>query len=439
MDGEVQAKSAIATPFSLRGLVRNLFTVGTFATLAKLMGGVKVAVTARYFGAGGELDAYLIAFLLPSFIADVFAGSISSALVPALARMQGDDARNLCRSVLSAGTGLLAALAVVLGAASFVVPFPASRRDLVRSLLFVLLPLVPLSAMSVTCRAVLNSQGRFWVAAATQVVTPTFTVLLLFATANRWGVYSLAMGTLFGNMMEVAFLAANVRRLGFPIVPRWPVAVTEELRAVFAQYIPMVAGALVLGGSTFVDQGFATLMGTGGIAILTYGTKLTSVMLALGPAALGTAILPYLSKISAEENWTELRLALRRFLLVIAAVTIPVTAVLMVFSEPLVRLYLQRGQFSAEVTAEVSRVQQFSLVHVPIAVTLALAMGLTASLRANRLLLRVAFAGLVTNAVFDLILMRYFGVAGIAASDSVAGLVMLGYLGLLLHRRLVAS
>src|SRR4051812_32246154 len=120
------APVTISGPFSFGGLVRNLFTVGSFATLVKLAGALKVAVTARYFGAGSELDAYLIAFLLPSFFADVFAGSISSALVPALLRVppegSPDTARRLCQSVLAAAVALLGAIALLVAVGSYLVP-----------------------------------------------------------------------------------------------------------------------------------------------------------------------------------------------------------------------------------------------------------------------------------------------------------------------------
>jgi putative peptidoglycan lipid II flippase len=447
MDAELQANSATQPRrrlFSRAGLIGDLFTVGSLATLVKLIGAVKVAVTARFFGANSELDAYLIAFLLPSLFADVFSGSISSALVPAFLRTQSEEGReaaqSLYRKVLTASTVLLGAIAILLGLIFYVIqPLLAPRAgrfELIRPLLFVLLPVLPLSAMSVTWRAVLNAHGRFWVAAAIPSITPLFSIALLFAATNHWGVYVLAMGTVGGNLVEAALLAIAVRQLGYSIAPQWNPAAITELRDVAGQYVPMVAGALVLGGSTFIDQGFATLLGTGGIAILTYGTKLTRVLLALGPAALGTAILPYLSRMAAEGNWTGIRKATRRFVLVICAVTIPVTLMLIAFSEPLVRIYLQRGLFSAEITKEVARVQQFSLIQIPIAVTLALAMGLTASLRANRLFFRVALLGLVLNAISDFVLMKYLGAAGIAASDAIAGLAMLGYLSLLLNRRL---
>ena len=115
MNTGVQASAS--TP-KRSGLVGNLLTVGSFATLVKLIGAVKVAVTARFFGTSSELDAYLIAFLLPAFFVDVFSGSISSALVPTLLRTEAENGpeagRTLCQNVFSAASALLCVLAVVL-------------------------------------------------------------------------------------------------------------------------------------------------------------------------------------------------------------------------------------------------------------------------------------------------------------------------------------
>ena len=84
----------------------------------KRVAAVKVAVTARLFGAGSDLDAYLIAFPLASFLAQVFAGSIRSALVPTLVRTEPGQARKLSQDVLSAAAALLCALAILIVAVS---------------------------------------------------------------------------------------------------------------------------------------------------------------------------------------------------------------------------------------------------------------------------------------------------------------------------------
>ena len=71
-----------------RSVFADLFRVGTLATAVKILGAAKVAFTASVFGASGQLDAYLIAFLIPSLFVDVLSGSMSAALVPALLRIR---------------------------------------------------------------------------------------------------------------------------------------------------------------------------------------------------------------------------------------------------------------------------------------------------------------------------------------------------------------
>ena len=128
------------------------------------------------------------------------------------------------------------------------------------------------------------------------------------------------------------------------------------------------------------------------------------------------------------------RVAMRRWFYMICLVSIPVTALLIWFSEPLVRLYLQRGAFSVEMAQEVAHVQRFSLIQIPLAMSVALVLRSMAALRATRLFWRVAIMTLVVNAVADAVLMRYLGAAGIAAADSVAALVTLALLGRLLAK-----
>ncbi len=160
-------------------------------------------------------------------------------------------------------------------------------------------------------------------------------------------------------------------------------------------------------------------------------------LLSVGGTTVGAVSLPYLSRLAAAENWLALRYVVRRSILIIAMLAIPATALMIWHSETLVRLYLQRGVFSAKLASEVARVQRFSLLQIPVGLTLALLMRFMAAVGANRLLLRVAFATLVVNVFADAVLMQRLGAAGIAAADSVAGLVPLVLLAILLTRHAV--
>ena len=74
-------------PDRRRGLWVNASVVSGLTALVKVAGAVKTIAIARFFGASGELDAYLLAFLIPSFLAEVLCGAIVPALVPRLVEL----------------------------------------------------------------------------------------------------------------------------------------------------------------------------------------------------------------------------------------------------------------------------------------------------------------------------------------------------------------
>ena len=90
-------------------------TVGTLTSLTKIAAAVKVAVTARYFGASDELDAYLIAFLLPGFFVDTVAGTFTPSLVPELIRARTrNKAGRLAQSSLALVLAAMLPLTLIL-------------------------------------------------------------------------------------------------------------------------------------------------------------------------------------------------------------------------------------------------------------------------------------------------------------------------------------
>src|SRR5579871_5666761 len=133
-------------------------TVGTYTGLVKVAGAAKVVFTARAFGMSDGLDAYLIAFLLPSFIADTLAGSLTSAFIPTFIEVRELEGREsavrLYRNVLGAAAALLAMAALVFGLlAPWVLrvlasSFPAAKLALTVSMFWVMLPIIPFAAFS---------------------------------------------------------------------------------------------------------------------------------------------------------------------------------------------------------------------------------------------------------------------------------------------------
>jgi putative peptidoglycan lipid II flippase len=428
-----------------RRVLGDAVLVGALTTAAKLAGAAKVMATARYFGAGDLLDAFLIAFLLPSFVSDVVAGSFTPTLVPVLVRAQATEgphaAQRLARLALGFSGGLMLAAALALALMGrWLLPlagssFSPEKLHLSYLLFLGLIVWLPMSACIATWRAVLNANRCFALAAIAPLASPVLLIVFLFAFAERWGVAILCGGTVAGVALECLVLALAVRRLGYPVTPLPGAWKAPELKTLRDQYFPLAAGVVVSSMGIVVDQSVAGRLGPGQVSALSYGNNLTKVLLAIVASGLSTAVLPMFSRLAAAKDWTRLRHSALLYAGAATLFMVPITALLIAYSAPLVRILFEHGAFDRSAAQVVTEVQRFSLLQAPLSILVAVAGRLTVSLSANAVLLRMGIAALITNTTLDLILSRWLGVAGIALATSGVQVVSLLVLVLLLRRR----
>lgn len=418
-------------------------TVGALTLLVKLAGAVKVMVIAKHFGTGDEMDAFLIAFLLPSFVAEVLAASFSAALIPTFVEVREQEGRAKAEELLSGVTSrtlhLLLLVTVALALCSHWIVallgsgFSQAKLEQAQMLFLTLLPLLVLSGVSATWRAVLNAGEQFALAAIAPGMTPLLTIALLVAFDVRWGAYTLVLGAVVGTVLEVALVGYTLRQQGYPLLPRWNAA-DARLRLVGEQYAPLLASALIIGGSVLVDQAMAAKLGSGSVSVLNYGIKIVTVILMVGTTALSTAVLPHFSRMTALRDWSGVRATLGAYLRGVLAVSVPLILLLIYFAEPMVRLLLERGAFTEADTSMVAAVQANSLLQVPICLAGVLIVRVISALKSNRLLLQGAILNMAVNVSLNLIFMRWWGVAGIALSTTIAHLISYAYLFLRLRK-----
>lgn len=415
--------------------------VGT--AVAKIVGALKVIVTARYFGASDALDAFLIAFLLPSFFCDVIAGCLTPSFVPVLTETRDKEgeaaAHRAVQETLAFGLAVLSAGAVVLaGLGHWLLPvlgsgFNAAKLGLAQSLFLLLLLWLPGGACIVVWRAVLNACGAFALAATAPILTPVLTIAGLWLLPSEWGAYTLCAGTLAGVLAELIVLAVAVKRLGFPITPAlsgWRPGVGGLAR----RYFPLATSGMASSAAVMIDQAVAATLAAGSVSMLSYGSRLVTVVIEVTSASIGTAALPAFSRMVSSGDWANLRRSSSHFSILALAAAVPVTVVLMLFAQPVVGLVFQRGAFDASATQVVSRIFRFALLQLPFAALLAVASRLAIAVGATSVVARVAVAGCIVNLAGDLLLSRWMGVAGIALATSITQVISLTLLLTLLPR-----
>jgi len=422
----------------------NAALVGVLATAAKLAGAAKVMVTARYFGAGDQLDAFVIAFLLPAFFTDIVAGSFGASFVPAFIRVRSDQgdvpARMFARTGLALVLGAMLAVSLLLAAGGpWLLPllgssFSAEKLRITTSLFLALILWLPLSACIAVWRAVLNANNAFALAAAAPLTTPLATIAFLYAGADRWNVYTLCWGTLVGVAIETLLLGWGVHRLGIPILPAWR-GWTPEMAAIRRQYIPLLAGTLFAALCPLIDQGVAGSLGSGSVSALAYGTKLASVLAAISATAIATAVLPEFSRLAAQHDWSHLRHTVRVHAAVITALTLPAVAAIIWLSGPIVRMFYEGGAFDASATRVVTSVQQFALLQVPFAILFVVAGRLAVAISATAVMIRASLLTVAATGIGDWILSRTLGIAGIPLAGALAHAIAFASLVYFLYRR----
>jgi len=419
------------------------FTVSAFTTLAKVFGAAKALVLARFFGSGAVLDAYLLAFLAPSFLADVFCGSLVPVLVPKLIEFEYRDGRtgaiDLYGHVLRRTFLLSCSAAAVLacGAAIMAALGSGSARlnlHLIGILTILMTPILPLAAVTNVWRAVLNAQGRFTIPALTLTLTPSIIILGILLAGRSHGIWILAAGTSLASLAEVLVLGLGLRSVGFPILPPRRER-SFSLVEIKKEYVYLSAATAMSAGTAFIGQSMAAGLGAGSVSILNYGTRLVGVLMAIGPAALSVTILPRFSHLAAARDGERLKQMLWRILSGSLIVAGAAAALLIVFSVPIVRLSLQRGAFTATDTRIVASVQGFSLLQLPFILGTTILMRILSALNANRVLLPISGAALVINTGLNYGLMTRHGVAGIALATSLAQAIVFMALAILVFRR----
>ncbi|MBD2577202.1 polysaccharide biosynthesis C-terminal domain-containing protein [Oscillatoria sp. FACHB-1406] len=388
------------------------------------------------FGRGDDIDAFLIAFILPSFLVNVIGGSLNAAFIPTyiqVRQQEGVVSAQKLFSTVSASSLILLTLANLLTVttAPFYLKllgsnFSPEKLHLTFQLLCIVSPLIIFSGIITIWSAVLNSGERFALAAFTPAITPIVSIVFLIAFPFL-GIYGLALSLPLGTVLEIIALGKALQKQGISFIPQlryWGV----HLNQVASQYIPMIAGAFLLSSTSLIDRAMAAMLEPGSVAALDYGNRLIALPLGLATTALSTAFVPYCSQMVAQGNWFGAIDTTKKYIFLSFALSIPLTILLVIFSVPLVELVFQRGAFTARDTRIVAQIQSCYALQIPFYISGIVLVRLISSLKSNHILMYGALISLVVNCLLNYIFAEVIGVKGIALSTSCVYVISFIYL-----------
>jgi putative peptidoglycan lipid II flippase len=421
----------IARPFQgasvNRRILRAAASVSAAVVLVKLVATVKEFAVAGVYGRSDDMDAFLAAALIPGLLINLISESMNQALVPTLVRVRQNEGRERAQQLLSSS---LLWLCLLLAGASAVMAlaargffpliashFPPAKLDLSVRLFYALLPIVLLSGIAANCTAVLNTFERFAWPAIAPVATPLAMMACALVLGRRIGIWALVYGYLAGALIHACIVTRMMDSFGYRFRLRW-YGMTATTREVAGQYGPVLLSGVVASGGLLVDQSMAAMLPAGSVAALAYAGRFVSVVLTLMAGTVSTAVVPYFSSMIAAGDWAGCRHTLRTWVKLTALASAPIAAGLILGAHLLIRLTFQHGAFGPADTAAVTPVLAMYAIQIPFFASSRVFYRFLVAMRRTDLILYCGILNLGLDIVLNFILMRWFGVAGIALATS---------------------
>ncbi|MDR3793552.1 MAG: lipid II flippase MurJ [Terracidiphilus sp.] len=408
-------------------IFRAATAVGAAGIVVKIVGTFKEIAVAGVYGRSDAMDAFLAAALIPSLLINLISESMNQALVPTLIRVREQEGHECAQELLSSSMLWMclllcaASAAMALAARGFfpliASQFPPAKLELSIRLFYALLPLVLITGIATNCTAVLNTFNRFALPALAPVAISISIIFGALLFGSRIGIWAMVYSTLVGSLVHAAFVAVMMNTHGYRFSLRW-YGTTEAAREVGRQYGPVLLSGVVASGGLLVDQSMAAMLPAGSVSALVYANRFVSVVLTLLAGAVSTAVVPYFSSMIAHRDWVGCRESVRTWVRITALASVPIAGLLMVGARPLIRITLQHGAFGQGDTAVVTRVLAMYAIQIPFFVCSRVFYRFIVAMRRTDLVFYCGAINLGLDVILNLVLMRWFGVAGIALATS---------------------
>ena len=421
-----------------RQIFRAAASVGAVGILVKLVATGKEIAVAGVYGRSDDMDAFLAAALIPSLLVNLISESMNQALVPTLIRVREQEGHESAEQLLSSS---MLAMCLLLGGASalmaiaargffplFASHFSPAKLNLSVRIFYALLPVVLITGIATNCTAVLNTLDRFALPALAPVVIPISITAAALVLGGRLGIWALVYATLGGSVLHAVAVAAMMDRSGYRLRLRW-FGMTDAAREVALQYGPVLLSGVVASGGLVVDQAMAATLPAGSVSALVYGGRFVGVAVALLAGAVSTAVTPYFSRMIAQRDWSGCRHTMRTWVGITALASVPLAALMAGGSRLIVKTAFEHGAFGPRDTSVVAAVMAMYAIQIPFIVVSRVFYRFIIAMRRTDLALYCGLLNLVLDIVFNLLLMHWFGVAGIALATSLWALSTFFFLG----------
>ena len=422
-------------------LVKSIATVGGCTAISRVAGFVRDILIARFLGATMMADAFFVALRFPNLFRSLFAeGTLNVAFVPLFTgelQKGRREALDFARSVFSFLFYVLLIFTVLIelimpGLMFILAPgFEqiAGKLALTTTLSRITFPFLLFVSLVSLLAGILNSLGRFWAAAFTPTLLNLVMIFFLlcvtpFINSPYAPAYALSIGVTVAGVIELLFLLWHICKADFLFGLMGPIKtlghLSKGVKTLLKKMAPGVLGSGVYQINLFFDTFFVSFVGAGAISWLNYANHLFQLPIGIIGVAIGTALLPILSKHVKAGKLEEANTHLNRGLEISLAMSVASFVGLFLLAEPIIETLFQYGKFSAEDTLHTAKALRIFAFGLPAYMATKALSPFFYARGDTTTPVKIAVVGVILNTLLAVILMQFWGYAGIAAATSLS-------------------
>ena len=414
-------------------LVKAMATVAGLTGLSRIAGFARDVLTASYLGAGPIADAFFVALKLPNFFRRVTAeGAFSIAFVPIYAKkleLEGQEKADQFAS--NAFMVMLCALSIFTLLALMFMPYlimaiapgfgDEGRFDLAVEFSRITFPYLLFMSLTALLGGVLNAHNRFAPFAVAPVLFNLSLIAAILASDDFDTVgHALSCGLFVAGVLQFLYLLMSALKSNVRIEIKMP-KLDADAKRVLRLMGPAVLGAGVVHINLFVDLIIGSFLEEGSISYLYYADRLNQLPLGVVGIAVGTALLPILSKAMTQEDVSEARDLYNRALEYCLLLALPAAIALAVIPLPLITVLFERGAFDATDSMTTAGVLMAYAIGLPAYISVKVFSTVHWSREDTKTPVKISIVATVLNIILSLISIQFIGVIGIALATGLTG------------------
>src|SRR5579871_2316290 len=419
-------------------MLGRIFTVGGYTLLSRVTGFARDIMLAAIVGAGPLGDAFFVAFRLPNHFRAIFAeGAFNAAFVPAYAHVSGASGEaaaklfsNRIFTLLFVSQVVLLVLALAFMPQAMTILAPGfshepAQRSLAIELTRITFPYLLLMTLVTLYGGMLNVMHRFASAAAASILLSLAMMMTLalaawFPTAG----HAAAWGVLISGILQYILLAGDLSRHGG--LPRFaPLKLDQDVREFFRALGPATLGSMGTQLALFADTIIATFLPAGALSALYYADRLNQLPIRVIGIAVGTVLLPEMSKHITAGNDAAAATSQRRAFDFTLLLSIPFVAGFLTVPDVIVRTMFAHGAFtSADASVAATTLAAYAIGLIPF-VLIRSAVATFYARRDTATPVKASLTGLTVNVLLKLVLMGPLAQVGLALATAIGAWINL--------------